>query len=88
VPLTPWASSVAAPTEKALSGTSSKVKETFGAELFNGAVLVLRCIAARWAHRSISGRIRRFTSRSDDAHSSGVVSIDAPDIPRPHDESW
>jgi len=28
-----------------------------------------------------SGRIRRFTSRSDDAHSSNVVSIDAPDIP-------
>jgi len=28
-----------------------------------------------------SGRIRPFTSRSDDAHSSNVVSIDAPDIP-------
>jgi hypothetical protein len=28
-----------------------------------------------------SGRIRPFTSRSDNAHSSNVVSIDAPDIP-------
>ena len=28
-----------------------------------------------------SGRIRRFTSRSDDPHNSSVVSIEAPDIP-------